>query len=165
MSDDTTIAALVELSISLEKSAAEIYRWLELKFAHHQDVVDFWKRYAREEDGHARWLEQLRDRLSPGELSAPADPLMLNDARSLLQSLAGKLSGIKNLEDAYQLVNELENSETNAIFEFLITNFGTDKKTQNFLRSQLRDHIARLMIDFPTQFHNALARRNIEALD
>ena len=165
MTNQATIAALVELSIRLEKSAAEIYRWLGSKFAHHQEVADFWKRYAAEEDMHAQWLERLRDRLDPGELSAPADPLMLNDARSLLQSLAGKLSGIKNLEDAYQLVNELENSETNAIFEFLITNFGTDKKTQNFLRSQLRDHIARLMIDFPTQFHNALARRNIEALD
>ncbi len=54
MSGDATIAALVELSISLEKSAAELYRWLELKFAHHQEVVDFWKRYADEEDMHAR---------------------------------------------------------------------------------------------------------------
>ncbi len=110
-------------------------------------------------------MERLRDRLGPEELSAPADPLMLNEARGLLQSSAGKLSGIKNLEDAYQLVNELENSETNAIFEFLISNFAMDKKTQNFLRSQLRDHIARLMIDFPAQFHDASARRVIEALD
>ena len=162
---DNTIAALVELAISLEKSAAEIYRWLELKFAHQQEVVDFWKRYAAEEDMHAQWLERLRDRLGPGKLSAPADPLMLKEARSILQSSAGKLSRIKNLEDAYQLVNELENSETNAIFEFLISNFSEDEKTQRFLRAQLREHIARLMIDFPIQFSNASARREIKALE
>jgi hypothetical protein len=80
-------------------------------------------------------------------------------------SVEDALKGVRNLEDAYQLVNELENSETNAIFEFLIANFAEDQKTQAFLRSQLRDHVGKLMIDFPVQFKQADVRREIGALD
>jgi hypothetical protein len=76
-----------------------------------------------------------------------------------------RLRDVHNLEDAYQMVHELENSETNAVFDFLITNFAEDKKTQAFLRSQLRDHIGKLATDFPVQFRLAPVRRGIKALD
>ena len=111
--------------------------------------------YAVEEAGHAKWLERLRDGLSSEELSAPANPLMLKEARKMLQtSVDNTLTGVKNLRDAYELTNELEHSETNAIFEFLIDNFAADKKTQDFLRSLLKDHIAKLMLWFPTQLND-----------
>jgi len=91
---------------------------------------------------------------------------MLRDARKVLQfSVENRLKKIRDLEDAYQLVNELENSETNAIFEFLITNFSSDEETQSFLRSQLNDHIAKLTIGFPTRFRSAVRRREIGALE
>ena len=65
-----------------------------------------------------------------------------------------RLEGIKTLEDAHQLATELENSETNAIFEFMIVNFSTDElaKSHQFLRTQLSTHIARLENDFPIAF-------------
>ena len=59
------------------------------------------------------------------------------------------------MEDAYELAHELENSETNAIFEFLIIHFSTDETTQDFLRSHLKDHIGKLMLWFPAQFNVA----------
>lgn len=166
MSNKATIKELFELAIAVEKATEELYRGLEAKFAPHQEVADFWREYAAEEAGHAQRLERLRDELNPEQLSAPADPLMLKDVHKILQfSVENTLKGIKNLEDAYQLVNELENSETNAIFEFLITNFSSDKETQSFLRSQLQDHIAKLTTRFPTQFKSAARRRGIEALE
>jgi len=165
MSNKATVTELFELAIVVEKAAEELYRGLEVKFAHHQEVADFWERYAAEEAGHAQWLKRLRDTSSPEQLSAPADPLILKDARRILQfSVESSLNNIKNLEDAYQLVNELENSETNAIFEFLIANFSSDEETQSFLRSQLRDHITKLTTEFPTQFKSAERRWAIEAL-
>ena len=110
-----------------------------------------------EEAGHARWLERLREKLSSEELSAPADPSMLKAARGILESSVEKqLAEIKDLRGAYQLASELENSETNAIFEFLVANFAADEQTRTFLRSHLKDHIGKLMLWFPTQFNVAV---------
>ena len=153
MPQDATVAELFKLAIDLEKAAEELYRRLESKFAHRQKVADFWKEYATEEAGHAKWLERLRDGSSPEDLSALGNPLMLEEARKLLQYYTETdLAGIENLRDAYQLADELENSEINAIFEFLVDNFSADEKMQDFLRSLLKDHIAKLMLWFPTQF-------------
>ena len=156
MTDQSTIARLFELAIELEKSAQELYCEFEKKFTHHPEVADFWKKYAAEEVGHAGWLERVRDGLSAKELSAQADPFMLDAARKILESsIKDSLADITDLKGAYQLANELENSETNAIFEFLITHFADDEKTRDFLRAHMRDHIAKLMLWFPTQFNVA----------
>lgn len=164
MPNEATVAELFDLAIAAEKAAEALYRGLEAKFAHHQEVADFWGKYAAEEAGHAKWLERLRDTSGPGQLSALADPHILKDARKVLQfSVENRLREIKNLEDAYQLAHELESSETNAIFEFLITNFASDEETQSFLRSQLKEHIAMLTVGFPTQFQSAVRRREIRA--
>jgi rubrerythrin len=166
MSTKTTNAELFELAIAVERTAEELYRGLEAKFADCQEVADFWREYAAEEVGHAQWLEHLRDTSSPERLSAPADPAILRDVHEILQfSTQNALKRVKSLEDAYQLVHEFENSETNAIFEFLITNFSSDKETRAFLRSQLNDHLSKLMTEFPMQFKHITTRRAIKALE
>jgi rubrerythrin len=166
MSNKSTVAELIEMAIAAETAAEELYHKLEARFAHHEDVADFWREYAGEEAMHAEWLERLRDSLTPERLSAPADPGVLKEANQALQvPVEKRLQGVHDLEDAYQLVNELENSETNAVFDFLITNFAEDKKTQAFLRSQLQDHIGKLAINFPIQFRLASVRRQIKTKD
>jgi rubrerythrin len=160
----STIARLIELAIAAEKAAEELYRGLEAKFAHYEDVADFWGEYAGEEVMHATWLEQLRDSLAPKRLSAPADPDVMEDARRALQiPVKRRLQDVHDLEDAYQLAHELENSETNAVFGFLISNFAEDKKTQAFLRSQLQDHVGKLAFNFPVQ--PGVVRVQIKAKD
>lgn len=165
MAKKATVATLFELAIAAERAAEALYRALEKKFAHHQPAADFWNSYAKEEAGHARWLERLRDRLSAEQLSAPADPKVLQQANKALQfSVEHALKGIKNLDDAYQLTNELENAETNAIFEFILNNSPTDEQTTAFLRAQLQSHVGQIMIEFPTQF-DSQARLAIKAQD
>jgi rubrerythrin len=164
MSKEATVDKLFESAIAAEKAAEALYRGLEAKFAHHQEAADFWKQYAAEEVGHARWLERLRGRLSAEQLAAPADPDVLQQAHRAIQfSVEHALKGVKDLEDAYQLANELENAETNAIFEFLITSFPRDEQTAPFLRAQLKSHVGKIMIEFPTQFHSVGMRRAIKA--
>ncbi|MDY7080096.1 MAG: hypothetical protein SXV54_24715 [Chloroflexota bacterium] len=166
MSNKTTMGELFELAITVEKAAEELYRGLEAKFVHHREVANFLGEYAAEEAGHAKQLESLRDTLSPEQLSAPADFQMPQDAHRILQSPVGKvLKGIKNLEEAYQLVHELEDSETNAILEFLITDFSMDRKAQYFLRVQLKEHIGRIMTEFPARFGDTASRLVVEALE
>ena len=166
MSNKATMGELFELAIAAEKAAEELYRGLELKFSHHPEIAGFGKEYAAEETGHARQLEDIRDTLSPDQLSAPADPRQLKYARRVLQSpVEKKLKCVNNLEDAYQLAHELESSETNAIFEFLITDFAVAREAHSFLRSQLGEHIARITTEFPARFGDVTERLAIEALE
>jgi rubrerythrin len=165
-SDTDTVTELFELSIAAERAAEGLYLGLAAKFAHHQDVADFWRNYAGEEAGHARWLERTRDGSSPEQLSALADPAILKNARRFLGfSPEFALEEIATLEDAYQQANDLENSEMNVVFEFIITGFSADERAGAFLRSQLRDHIARLMVEFPARFSHVSNRQAVKALE
>ena len=87
MSNKSTLARLFELAIAAEKAAEELYRGLEAKFAHHEDVADFWREYAGEEVMHAAWLERLRDSLAPERLSAPADPDVMDYVSETIATL------------------------------------------------------------------------------
>jgi rubrerythrin len=158
-----TIAKLFNMAITAECQAETLYQRLMEMFAPYPDVVAFWQKYAAEEAGHARWLTNLRDHLTPEQLAAPADADMLKMANRVLGlSMEELLAKVQNMDDAYQLVNELENSETNAVCEFLIDHFATDEKAQAFLRSQLKGHVTRLMTDLPVQFRGKSNRQSIQ---
>jgi rubrerythrin len=166
MSNQSSLADLMQLAIQLEQSAEALYRGMAAKFAHYPDVAAFWERYAAEEVGHARWLERLQRTSSPEQLAAPADPLMLETARRLLGfSVETALKKTRNLEEALQLAIDLENSETNAIFEFLIVNYSTDRNTIGFLRNQLKNHVANLTAALPTQYKGRAQRLSVQALE
>ncbi len=166
MPKKATVTELFELAIRAEKVAEKLYCGLEEKFAHYPKVATFWKQYATEEAGHALWLDRLRKRLTFEELFEPADTYALGNARMALQfSVEDALEEIKDLQDAYHVANELESSETNAVFEFLITHFSCDEETQTFLKAQLRDHVTKLTTKFPMQFKDAQMRVSVEALD
>ncbi len=160
----TTAGELFELAIAAEQAAESLYLGMAELFAEYPDVAEFWRKYAGEEVMHATWLRNIRDSADPERLAEDADPVQLRNAQHVLQaSIDHMLAQIDNLEEAYQLANDVENSETNAVFEFLVTHFSEDKKVQAFLRSQLREHVARLMLSFPAQFKHASYRREIKA--
>lgn len=159
-----TLGELLELAIRLEQAAEALYRGLEARFAHHPEVAAFWAQYAKEEAGHARWLEILRDRMGPDHLFRPADLRMIEVARDLLRTPPEQLlERVENLEDAYRLVTDLENSETNAIFEFLISDPAMAEESRVFLRSQLHEHINRLVTDFPQAYAGTANRLSVKA--
>lgn len=166
MSDKTKVGELFEMAIAAENANRELFLGLASKFAHHQEVADFWSEYAQGEVIHAQLLEQIRGGLSPEQLAAPADPYQVENAyKALRLQVEPALEGVDNLEAAYQLVHEVEHSETNVVFEFLISNFSSDRRAQSFLRSQLGEHIARLTHGFPAAFKQAARRREIMALE
>lgn len=162
--DNVTVTRAFEIAISAERAAQQLFQGLEAKFAHYQDVAAFWGQYADDELKHAEWLENLQARLTTEQLSGLVD----NHTVELLQavtdlSVEKALRGVKDLEDAYQLVNDIESGETNAIFQFLLNNFETDEQMRDFLRMQLTKHVSKLSIDLPVQYKGTLARRAIRA--
>ena len=159
MAQGNTVADLFALAIAAETSAAELYRGLAAKFAQHSDVVEFWQRYATDEISHARWLARLQGNVSIEQLETRADPIVLENARHAASMLVQTLlDRVRTLADAYELVNELEHSEINAVFEFLISSFPTDSEVLSFLRAQLGEHVDRLVTAFPERFRDPGAR-------
>lgn len=164
MTHGKTVGDLFTLAIAAEDTSAEFYRGLVTKFAHESDIADFWQRYALDEVAHALWLERLRSNLSAERLAEPADLDILASAQRVRSvSVEKALSGVYDLEDAYELVNDLENSETNVVFEFLITNFPYDREVLSFLRTQLTEHVNRLITAFPNRFRDPGVRRTVTA--
>jgi hypothetical protein len=164
MQNSNTIADLVALAIQTEWTTEALYRGFSEKFSDYPKISEFWKHYASEEQGHARWLQNLTRHFAPERFDAPADPDLLRHARRLQEfDLQDQLSKIKNLQDAFELANELEHAETNAIFEFLIAYFSDDPNTSGFLRTQLRDHVSKLVIDFPEEYRQGAVRRAVLA--
>ena len=155
MVQGATVADLFALAIAAETSAAELYRGLAAKFAGYSDVAEFWQRYVTDEIAHARWLARLQGNMSVEQLAARADPVMLENARRAANVSVEKLpADVHNLADAYELVNDLESSETNAVFDFLVSSFPMDQEVLSFLRTQLTEHIDRLVTAFPERFRD-----------
>ena len=159
MAQGNTVADLFALAIAAETSAAELYRGLAAKFAQYSDVAEFWQHYVTDEITHARWLARLQGDVSVEQLAARADPIMLENARRAANvSVETLLADVHNLADAYELVNDLENSETNVVFDFLVSSFPADQEVLSFLRAQLSEHVDRLVTAFPERFRDSGAR-------
>ncbi len=163
MVETSTVEYLFELAIAAEYAAEKLYRELMVRFVAYPEVCEFWKRMALEEVGHARGLERIRKNLTPEQLESPADPEMLKCAlKALSVPLDRLLAQVTDLEVAYQLVSNLENSETNAVFEFLINHFAFNPELVPFFNNQLRAHLGALM-EFSEQFGDESLRRRIKA--
>lgn len=162
---DESVARLFELAIQAENTARDLYLSLARKFAGYPEVVKFWRQVAADEVFHAQKLQEIRNAAPPEQLAAPADPNVLIQAHHVSQfSVEKALASIHDLEAAFNLANDLENSETNAIFEFLVTSFHHDPAAVAFVISQLRDHLNRFM-EFPNQFGDAYHCRAIKVLN
>jgi rubrerythrin len=152
---------LLELSLGFENNAHELYeRWAK-KFSGLADVADFWLEYAADEAFHGNLLEKLQARLTPAQLASPIETDLVGDTRRMLAFLQ-KDSAIEDLDQAYQYANMIEHSEINPLFEVLLSHFEPDEKAREFLRSQLDDHINKLIYKFPKRFSRSEQRREFK---
>jgi hypothetical protein len=155
-----TVGELLVLAAQAERQAETLYDAIGKMFMQQPEVARFWTHYADEEAGHARWMNNLRARLSAEQLARPVDPQVFSRAIRLLDTnLEELISGINDLQDAWDLANEMEHGETNIIFEFLINNFSGDPQTLAFLRAQLRGHMDHLLVGLPAQLSSIEMRR------
>jgi len=153
---------LFKLAIGTEKTAEEFYSGLAEKFSHLPEISTFWLTLADDEKHHAQELEKIQDSLSPSQLSTPADPLTLQKAKQNRHiSVLSLLNSVKNLNDAYEIAHQLEYSEVNVVFGFLMTRFISSEQQKEFVGSEIKVHQARLLEFFQT-FGGAEWRKGIE---
>lgn len=165
MSETTpsTLEKALQKAVQLERMTGTLYLQFTRLFDHHPEICQFWKEYATEEEEHAAYLEKLREGLPEHRRKEPVDPDLDRRLNHCLQKM-GEISPEKilTLRDAHQLAVEIENSETNSIFEFFVLHLSPDHSTSHieFLREQLNDHLQRLESDFPEAYRGIFAQRN-----
>lgn len=140
-----TVGDMIDLLIRAEISAQTLYLRLMEDFAHEPDAAQVWWKMGADEAAHIRLLEQIRESLPAERLQAPANPIWLEQARTAARfSPEQALVRIHTLEDAYQEAHAIENSEINAVFEFVMTEYFPRQLRADFVHNMLREHVDRL---------------------
>jgi len=161
MSDNDTNATMFELSIDIAKHNQNLYHKLVEMFAPWPEVSDFWKGMERDEMYHTRTLEGIRGSLRPNQLLTPADPSILQKTKKVLNiPIEERVNSLDTLNDAYEMAHELENSEVNMIFEFLVKEFESSEETRKFALAEIDKHLEKL-IKFPETFGDIEWRKSI----
>jgi hypothetical protein len=145
---EDTIDTLFTLSIETEMAAREFYEGLLRLFGHNPRAARVWEEMRSDEEEHARFLEEVRARLTPEQLQEPADPEMMRGLRNALMKFSpqGMLQSIRDLNDAYNYAHELENSEINSVLEFIIHEYHIDPVLRaRLVEMYLQAHVKRLL--------------------
>ena len=163
MAKKDTNADMFELAIQIERYQCTLnHRFAEL-FLYPPDVVEFWKGMEKDEQYHARTLESIRGSIHPEQLLAPADPLFLRKTEGVLNiPVEERMNRIDTLNDGYDLSHEMENSEFNIVFEFLVKKFGSSEETKKFALAEIDKHLQKL-IEFPRTFGDINWRKGIKS--
>jgi rubrerythrin len=160
-----TVRETIETAIAAERASEALYRGLQARFAPYKGIADFFEAYALEESKHVQWLESLRSRLDDQTLNQIVDASIEYSLQNVSAfSVEKALTRVSNLEDAFQLVNEIESAETNAIFQFLLDHFEPDESVKAFLRQQLEKHVDKLRWGLPAEYQGTVARQALRAL-
>ncbi len=134
------------IAIRAERETQQLYTEIAAMFAAYPPAVELWQALARDESYHASVLEQTLSAVSPERLDEAVESLLWEQATAL-QRLDHKAlqASLQTLEDAYQLTHELEHSEINTLFEFLIHAFMSGTEIEAIALQQLREHLRRLI--------------------
>ncbi|MGB9871303.1 MAG: hypothetical protein ACPLYD_06550 [Anaerolineae bacterium] len=157
--DSQSVDDLIALLLHAETAVQTLYLRLVEAFAHEPKAAEVWWKMGADEAAHIRLLEQIRDSLSPERLQAPADPLWLEQAKSAARfSPERAMARIQTLEDAYQEAHAIENSELNAVFEFVMTEYFPRPLKVEFIHNMLREHVDRLQDLRTTEWRRSIRK-------
>jgi rubrerythrin len=135
---------LFKLAIDAEMLMGDFYLGLMKKF-NFSESSDFFKEMASQEIEHMQKLTSIRNKLSESELLAPANPVLLEEAKSIQKfSLHDELDAIENLEDAHKKMQEIELSEVNTVFSFLLSEFVPSDERRTFEMDELKEHLKKI---------------------
>lgn len=142
---NNTTDHLFDLAIATEEEARGFYRELARKFRHLPEVASIWEDLRTDEDTHIQALLDVRSGLTPEQLQAPVDTDVMWKAQAMQDfSVEKGLEASETLTDAYQIAHDLEHSEVNTVFEFIMLEFVDQEEQRTFVASQLREHLAKL---------------------
>ena len=149
---EKTTGNLFKLAVGTENGAAAVYGNFAKLFGYMPQIAAFWSGLHDDELEHAATLQNIYNKLSGEQLSAPPDNALWNtvlEAQHLLDRAPA--AAIKTLDDAYEFAHELEFSEVNSIFKFLTSNYVVSEEQEKLLDMQIARHLKKLM-DFSANY-------------
>ncbi|PJA32758.1 MAG: hypothetical protein CO187_03095 [Zetaproteobacteria bacterium CG_4_9_14_3_um_filter_53_7] len=125
------LSEIVNQFIGYELKAQELYTILSKNFSDLSDVSAFFKHIASHEEGHAIVLARVRREIERGHYWKESKQIHISEIerfdRFMKEAEAAVLSGV-SLAEALALVDQLEGSEINIVFENL--NKSVDMKSR-----------------------------------
>jgi len=125
------LSEIVNQFIGYELKSQETYTILSERFSELSDVSAFFKNLARHEEGHAIVLARVRREIERGHYWKESKQIHLDEIkrfdRFMKKTEASVLAGV-SLAEALTLVDQLEGSEINIVFENL--NKSVDMKSR-----------------------------------
>lgn len=144
MGDIGTYEDIFKISIHAETELARFYKRLKAKF-HQSEIRSFLKEMARDEGYHIKELNKIHDSVSNELLHSPADPALLEEGRSVEKlKILEMVDSIETLDDAYNKIEELEFSELNSVYLFLLSKFIDSDEKGEFLNTEMKAHLAKI---------------------
>jgi len=143
---DGTKKELFHLAINIEGILADAYAYIAEGFHHLPWISHFWQELSQDELHHKTALTLMMERQSPKELNDMIDPrlfIILHDAHR--SSLPARWHRIKDLNEAYELANELEHSEFNSVFAFLMQGTAPTPERKAFIMKEIQCHLNKLL--------------------
>jgi hypothetical protein len=141
-----TLAWLIEHALQWESHARDLYLKLAQQFLLSPAISGFWLQLSADEAWHLEILREIDAALTPEQLGQPVKPAA-EAAVEAVEKLLHRTAQVKlfTLEHAYQLAHELEQAEINAVFRLLAVEYIPDKQRQQFVISQIEEHVERLV--------------------
>ena len=149
---ESSFNEIFKSAVEIEKTAGEIYEKFAELFSDFPKIADFWKRMNKDESDHAKWLLEIKDSLSEEQLLSSPDHELILKVQSI-KKLLNKHSTkkIHNLDDAYELTNDIEFSGVNNLFRLFTHKFVSSEDKKKFTLSEVTQHQLKIM-DFQKNF-------------
>ncbi len=158
---DHTVADIFERLINIEFRAGELYGKLSILFTHVPEISAFWKELAEEEIFHMNTLLEIYKSLTEEQLFSLYEKQIWENIENIQDLLNTNLIGsIKNLDDAYELACQIEFSEINEIFKFLVTKHPLSEEQEQLVLSNVKQHHNKLT-NFKYKFGDSALRKQI----
>ncbi len=136
---------LFERAMAWESAARDLYAMMAQWFPQEPRASCFWQELSGDESRHVEFLRETRAALSGDQLSAPLGQKESEIARQVEALLKRvRAEELETLDDAYELAHDLESSEINLVFRMLAVDTLADPERQNFLLTQVNEHLERL---------------------
>jgi len=152
-----------KLSMDNESRAAALYVKFEEMFKANEEAADFWDSLKRDELYHLKILKEIFKSLSDEILKQPAEMTTYEDAvKAKINLDKAKLENIKNLDHAFEQAHDLEFSEMNTVFIYLVSKYHYSEEKQDQIIEEIDSHRIKLM-DFGAEDRTRSWRQGILA--
>ena len=140
-----TVHTLFELAILAEQEVQSLYNYFSKKFYNNKQASKFWKLLANDENKHLDFLSKCFKSLNINIHNQLIDSSIINNAEKNINIIRNiNKSEVKTVTEAYLITHEIENSELNVVFKFIIGNWLKDEQESKFALNELTIHLERL---------------------